>query len=113
MLYIRSNANSARSCRPSHYMSWFACSPRAALRHALLQGQYRSFAASYLNAYVANGAVICARFGDPERDEAARRALVRAFPGRKVVTLQIDSIADGGGGTYCLTQSVPTTSSLG
>jgi len=42
------------------------------------------FAACYLNAYVANGAVITACFGDSERDEAAKDALVLAFPGRKI-----------------------------
>ena len=65
------------------------------------------FAASYLNAYVANGAVIGARFGDPERDVATQRALARAFPRRKVVMLRIDNIADGGGGIHCLTQPMP------
>jgi agmatine deiminase len=72
------------------------------------KGDPESFAASYLNAYVANGAVIGARFDDPERDEAARRAIVRAFPGRKFVTLRIDNIADGGGGIHCLAQPMPS-----
>jgi agmatine deiminase len=71
------------------------------------EGKSDSFAASYLNAYVANGAVIGARFGDPQRDTAARKALVRAFPGRKVEMLRIDNIADGGGGIHCLTQPMP------
>jgi hypothetical protein len=38
-----------------------------------------SFAACYLNAYVSNGAVIGACFGDEERDEVARVALPRVF----------------------------------
>lgn len=87
----RLKAKCVRAPRPCHY-----------------KGDPDSFAASYLNAYVANGAVICARFGDPERDAAARRAVVRAFPGRKVVTLRIDNIADGGGGIHCLTQPMPS-----
>jgi agmatine deiminase len=70
-------------------------------------GDPESFAASYLNAYVANGAVVSARFGDPERDRAARRALAQAFPKRQIVMLRIDNIADGGGGVHCLTQSMP------
>jgi agmatine deiminase len=65
------------------------------------------FAAAYLNAYIANGAVVTARFGDPERDEAARRALAQAFPGRDVVALRIDAIAKSGGGVHCLTQPMP------
>ena len=71
------------------------------------EGDPKSFAASYLNAYVANGAVISARFGDPERDETARRALGQAFPGRDILMLRIDNIADGGGGIHCLTQPMP------
>jgi agmatine deiminase len=75
-------------------------------------GDPESFAAGYLNAYVANGAVIGARFGDPERDEAARQALAKAFPGCKIVMLRIDSIADGGGGIHCLTQPMPAARKL-
>lgn len=65
------------------------------------------FAPCYLNAYVANGAVIGARFSDAERDEAARKALARAFPGRETVILTIDNIANAGGGIHCLTQPMP------
>ena len=64
---------------------------------------------STANAYVANGAVIAARFGDPERDEAARQALAKAFSRREIVMLRIDNIANGGGGVHCLTQPVPKT----
>jgi agmatine deiminase len=81
--------------------------PVRAPRPRYCRGDPESFAASYLNAYVANGAVIGARFGDSERDEVARRALVRAFPGHKVVMLRIDNIVDGGGGVHCLTQPIP------
>lgn len=65
------------------------------------------FAPAYLNAYVANGAVIAARFGDPERDELAQLALRHAFPGREVRMIDINHIAAGGGGIRCLTQPVP------
>ena len=63
-----------------------------------------TFASCYLNAYVTNGAVITARFGDTERDEAAKAALEAAFPNSKVVMLTINHIAAGGGGVHCLTQ---------
>lgn len=66
-----------------------------------------TFAPCYLNAYAANGAVISARFGDAERDKAAHRALAKAFPGREIVMLRIDAIAEGGGGVHCLTQPMP------
>jgi agmatine deiminase len=65
------------------------------------------FAPCYLNAYVANGAVIGALFGDPERHEAARRALSDTFPGREIMMLRINNIANGGGGVHCLTQPMP------
>ena len=71
--------------------------------------KYKSnyFAACYLNAYIANGAVIGARFGDAERDEAACKALARAFPRREIIMLRIDAIANAGGGVHCLTQGMP------
>jgi agmatine deiminase len=65
-----------------------------------------SFAACYLNAYVANSAVIGACFGDAERDEAAREALAMVFPGREIVLLRIDAIANAGGGVHCVTQGM-------
>jgi agmatine deiminase len=65
------------------------------------------FSPAYLNAYVANGAVIAGRFGDPERDELARLALRHAFPSREVRMIDINHIAAGGGGIRCLTQPVP------
>lgn len=66
-----------------------------------------TFAPSYLNVYVANGAVIGASFGDPRRDSDARRALTKAFPGRMIIMLRIDHISEGGGGIKCLTQPMP------
>jgi agmatine deiminase len=71
-------------------------------RHWKFRGPY--WAPCYLNAYVANGAVISACFGDTERDEAARDALARAFPERGIIMLKINHIANGGGGIHCLTQ---------
>ena len=65
------------------------------------------FAPAYLNAYVANGAVITGKYGDPERDCFAQLALRRAFPGREVRMIDINHIAAGGGGVRCLTQPVP------
>jgi agmatine deiminase len=78
-----------------------------ASRRRYWKGDPENVAACYLNAYIANGAVIGARFGDPVRDKAARKVLANAFPGREVVMLKIDHIADGGGGVHCLTQPMP------
>ena len=79
----------------------------AAPRVRYWKKQSEFFAPAYLNAYVANGAVICARFGDPKRDQAARAALEKAFPNRVVVQIEINHIAEGGGGIHCLTQPMP------
>jgi len=65
------------------------------------------WAPCYLNAYVANGAVITACFDDLERDLAARDTLQRTFPERKIVMLRIDHVVSGGGGIRCLTQPIP------
>jgi agmatine deiminase len=39
-------------------------------------------------------------------------ALAKVFPGRKIVMLRIDAIANGGGGVHCLTQQLPATGDL-
>ncbi len=65
------------------------------------------FAAGYINFYLCNGAVIAPEFGDPRTDAAAKRELQRVFPGRKVVQINIDGIAAGGGGIHCTTQQEP------
>jgi agmatine deiminase len=70
-----------------------------------------TFAPCYLNVYVANGAVIGARFGDPQRDEIAKRALSKAFIGREIKMIRIDHIAEGGGGIRCITQPMPGATS--
>jgi agmatine deiminase len=61
----------------------------------------------YLNAYVANGAVITNRFGNRKCDAAAKAALGCAFPKREIIMMRIDCLFQGGGGIHCLTQSMP------
>lgn len=65
------------------------------------------FAAGYINFYICNGAVIAPEFGDPKTDLAAKQTLQRLFPDRKVVQINIDGIAAGGGGIHCTTQQEP------
>lgn len=65
------------------------------------------FVASYANYYVCNGAVIAAEFGDRETDEIARDTLARHYPGREIVTLNVDPLGEMGGGIHCATQQMP------
>jgi agmatine deiminase len=64
------------------------------------------FAGSYVNFYIANGGIVMPKFGDEERDEAAR-ALFEKLSGRSAVSLSIDMIVEGGGGIHCNTQQIP------
>lgn len=64
------------------------------------------FANSYINFYIANGAVIMPSFGI-DRDQDARDQLAALFPGREVVQVNISDIAPGGGGIHCITQQQP------
>lgn len=65
------------------------------------------FVASYVNYYVCNGAVIAAEFGDRETDAIAVDALRKHYPGREIVTLNVDALGEFGGGIHCATQQMP------
>ncbi|WP_431981423.1 agmatine deiminase family protein [Streptomyces qinglanensis] len=66
------------------------------------------FLASYANYYLANDAVLVPRFGDRRADRQAAAVIGDLHPGREVVQLEIDAIAEGGGGIHCATQQQPT-----
>lgn len=61
---------------------------------------------SYVNHYLANGAVVLPVFDDPA-DEPAARALARAHPDREIVPIPALEIVKGGGGIHCITQQEP------
>jgi agmatine deiminase len=63
-------------------------------------------AASYVNFYIANGAIIAPCFG-VETDSAAREVLARLFPGRDIVMVPAREILLGGGNIHCITQQQP------
>ncbi len=63
-------------------------------------------AASYINFYIANKAIVMPLY-DKRWDGAARRALQRLFPGRAVVGVQAREVLLGGGNIHCITQQVP------
>ncbi len=65
------------------------------------------FAAGYVNFYIINGAVLIPEFGDHLADRHAKETLRPLFPNRKIIPLNIDGIAAGGGGIHCTTQQQP------
>ncbi len=63
-------------------------------------------AASYVNFYPANGAIIFPLFATAS-DASARRQLRRLFPRRRLVGVPAREILLGGGGIHCITQPQP------
>ncbi len=70
--------------------------------------------ASYCNFIIANGVVATARLHRAGRsdgyrrcDEQARRALERAFPGRKFIQIDVEPLLHGGGGLHCHSRNQP------
>lgn len=66
-------------------------------------------AASYVNFYIANKAVVVSQFGAEaeESDKAAVTRLQHLFPDRKVVGVPSREILLGGGNIHCQTQQFP------
>ena len=75
------------------------------------EGKDGRLAMSYINYFLANGAVIMPSFGDPG-DGPAFEVVSRAFPERRVVQLPVLDILHGGGGIHCITQQQPVGGSL-
>ncbi len=65
-------------------------------------------ALSYINFYIANGAVIAPIFDDPA-DAPAIETLRGLFPERRVIPLPGIEVVRGGGCFHCITQQVPRT----
>ena len=63
-------------------------------------------AASYVNFYISNAAVLVPQFGDIN-DGTAVNILQREFPDRTVVPVMTRDILMGGGNIHCITQQVP------
>jgi agmatine deiminase len=64
------------------------------------------FCRSYVNFYLANGAVIAPAYGIAEDAEVVA-TLRRAYPTREVVALELEDLFRGGGGIHCITQQEP------
>jgi agmatine deiminase len=69
-------------------------------------GIWNGGCSSYINSYLANGAVIVPGYGY-DRDAAAIDTYRQLYPDRDVVQVQINDIAVGGGGVHCITQQQP------
>lgn len=73
--------------------------------------------AGYLNFIIANGVVVTARLWEEGRplklkqtDDLARRALQRAFPGRKIAQVGVTPLIHDGGGLHCNSRNQPFAS---
>lgn len=71
-------------------------------------------AASYMNFVVANHVCLVPKFFKPGRDEALRakdetfrETIERLYAPRRVVQIDVDALAAGGGGMHCITQQIP------
>jgi agmatine deiminase len=64
------------------------------------------FCRSYINFYIANGGVIVPGYGIAG-DKKALATIQSAYPDRKVVMVQVNAIAAGGGAIHCITQEQP------
>ncbi|MDQ3143877.1 MAG: agmatine deiminase family protein [Pseudomonadota bacterium] len=62
---------------------------------------------SYVNFYIANGAVVMPGHGIAA-DADARAAVAAAFPEREVVQLLLEALPYGGGSIHCITQHQPS-----
>ena len=63
-------------------------------------------AASYVNFYIANGAVVMPAFDDP-MDGTAQQIVQSLFPTREVIAVPARDILIGGGNIHCITQQIP------
>jgi len=73
--------------------------------HMRIEGS--RLAASYVNFYIANEAIIVPGFGVHESDLKAVQTLQGLFPGRRVVQIASREILLGGGNIHCITQQLP------
>ena len=65
------------------------------------------FCSSYINFYLPNGGLVMPCY-DVKSDEVVRDLLSKTFPDRRVEMVDINAIAPGGGGIYCITQQQPS-----
>lgn len=66
-------------------------------------------AASYVNFYFSNGAVVLPAFGgeNEESDRRAAQILEKLCPDREIIPVYARDILTGGGNIHCITQQIP------
>jgi agmatine deiminase len=74
-------------------------------RSAVPQGE-DGYCRSYVNFYIANGAIIVPAYGIAE-DALAVDTLRRAYPDRQIIQVALRDLFRGGGGIHCITQQEP------
>ena len=62
---------------------------------------------SYINFYIANGAIIFPIFGDDVADQNAMKIVKSQFTNRQIVCIDGHDILMGGGNIHCITQQQP------
>lgn len=84
----------------------FELVPIAEAPRSVVPADSRAFCRSYVNFYIANGAIIVPAYGTVEDQEVAD-TLRRAYPGREIVPVVLNDLFRGGGGIHCITQQQP------
>ena len=84
----------------------FTLLPIAEAPRAVVPPGEDGYCRSYINFYIANGAVIAPAYGIAEDADVAA-TLGRAYPGRTVVMVPLRDLFRGGGGIHCITQQEP------
>lgn len=66
-------------------------------------------AASYVNFYFSNNAVVMPVFGgeNEESDLRAQQIMAKLCPDRKIIPVYARDILTGGGNIHCITQQIP------
>ncbi|MQY22375.1 Agmatine deiminase [Nocardia sp. RB20] len=67
------------------------------------------FLYTYVHFYVGNDAVYLPAYGDRHGDDRAAGILADAFPGREIVPVEFNAVAEGGGGIHAATQQQPVS----
>ncbi len=73
---------------------------------AFLRPAGERLAGSYINFYIANGAIILPQFAD-RHDQAACQQMAQLFPDREIIGIPSREILLGGGNIHCITQQQP------